>query len=244
VPSSMRLPSIKFPAKGFLPHSFDPAAVTHESIYAAVAGKSSSYLPGLIGSLAAFGLVFQVGHFFEHAVQFAVWLLGDVSNICGRDTPWMSPWVMELVRRFGDSLFPTADAARRIMLGMEVLHLIGNGIFLGSLACLYYCIRSKWVGWALIIETFHLYEHIMLTATAYFVGKPIGLSTLFGGASIIGSREFAVGYRVAWHFVMNLLPMPLAMAGLMTYWSRVGFPKLIGGQGWARARGRGSDASA
>jgi hypothetical protein len=55
----------------------------------------------------------------------------------------------------------------------------------------------------------------MLTLSAYFIGKPIGLSTLFGGADIIGSREFAVGYRVTWHFAMNLLPMPFAMIGLM-----------------------------
>jgi hypothetical protein len=32
---------------------------------------------------------------------------------------------------------------------------------------------------------------------------------------VIGSREFAVGYRVTWHFAMNLLPMPFAMIGLM-----------------------------
>jgi hypothetical protein len=97
------------------------------------------------------------------------------------------------------------------MLAMEVLHLIGNSIFLASLVSLYCCIRSKWVRWALYIETFHLYEHISLTATAYFIGKPFGMSTLFGGASLIGNPEFAVGFRVTWHFLMNLLPMPFAM---------------------------------
>jgi hypothetical protein len=102
-----------------------------------------------------------------------------------------------------------------MMLGMETLHLMGNFIFLTSLGCLFYCIRSKWIRWALYIEGYHLYEHLFLTFTAYFVGKPIGLSTLFGGADIIGSREFAVGYRVTWHFAMNLLPMPFAMVGIM-----------------------------
>jgi hypothetical protein len=169
----------------------------------------------LLGTVAAVGLLFQVGHFAEHAFQFVVWVLGDLSNICGRDTPWMSPWASELVRQIGLVLFPTEDMARRMMLGMEVLHLIGNSIFLGSLACLYYCVRSKWVRWAFYIEAFHLYEHIMLTATAYFVGKPIGMSTLFGGINVIGDREFAVGFRVSWHFAMNLLPMPFAMAGIM-----------------------------
>ena len=164
---------------------------------------------------AVLGLLFQIGHFAEHAVQFAVWILGDLSNICGRDTPWMSPWVTELVRQIGISLFPEADAPRGMMLGMELLHLIGNGVFLTSLACLYYCIRSKWVRWAFYIETFHLCEHVMLTTTAYFIGKPIGMSTLFGGASVIGDREFAVGCRVTWHFAMNLLPMPFAMFGII-----------------------------
>ncbi len=170
------------------------------------------------GTVAALALLFQVGHFAEHAFQFGVWILGDLSNICGRDTPWMSPWVSGLVEQTGSRLFPAADGPRRMMLGMEVLHLIGNSIFLTGLACLYYCVRSKRVRWALYIETFHLYEHISLTATAYFIGKPVGMSTLFGGVGAIGDREFAVGCRVTWHFVMNLLPMPLAMIGLMEHW--------------------------
>jgi hypothetical protein len=174
----------------------------------------------VLGSVATLGLLFQVGHFAEHAAQFAIWLLGDLSNICGRDTPWMSPWVTELVRQIGLALVPSADAARRMMLGMEVLHLIGNSIFLVSLMSLFYCVRSKWVRWAIYIEAFHLYEHVILTATACFVGKPIGMSTLFGAANVIGEREFAVGCRVTWHFAMNLLPMPLAMLGLMEYWRR------------------------
>ena len=171
-----------------------------------------------VGAVAILGLLFQIGHFAEHAFQFGVWVLGDLSNICGRNTPWMSPWATALVEQIGLRLFPTADTPRRMMLGMEVLHLIGNSIFLTSLACLYYCVPSKWVRWAIYIETFHLYEHISLTATAYFLGKPVGMSTLFGGVSAIGDREFAVGCRVTWHFIMNLLPMPFAMVGLMQYW--------------------------
>lgn len=177
-------------------------------------------LMGVAGMVAILGLMFQVGHFAEHAFQFGVWVLGDMSNICGRNTPWMSPWVHALVSQAGQLLFPASDAPRQMMLGMEVLHLVGNSIFLTSLAALYYCIRSKWVRWAIYIETFHLYEHVMLTATAFFLGKPVGMSTLFGGVSAIGDREFAVGCRVTWHFVMNLLPMPFAMIGLMEHWRR------------------------
>jgi hypothetical protein len=122
------------------------------------------------------------------------------------------------VRQTGILLFPAADETRRMMLGMELLHLVGNSIFLVALRSLYYCVPSRWVRWALYIEAFHLYEHIMLTVTAYFIGKPIGMSTLFGGANALGDREFAVGCRVSWHFAMNLLPMPFAMTGLMEHW--------------------------
>jgi hypothetical protein len=170
-----------------------------------------------LAPIAALGLIFQVGHFLEHALQFAIWILGDLSNICGRNTPWMSPWATEFVGMIGSALFAAAEAPRRMMLGMEILHLIGNSIFLSSLLCLYYCVPSKWIRWALYIEAFHLYEHIMLTATAYFLGKPVGMSTMFGGINVIGDREFAVGFRVTWHFAMNLLPMPFAMYGLMEY---------------------------
>ena len=191
--------------------------MTPEQAFDATAPRPMLDLATLLAAVAGIGLAFQVGHFAEHALQFAVWILGDLSNICGRDTPWMSPWVTEMVRHAGAIMFPSADARRQMMMGMEVLHLIGNSIFLVSLGCLYYCAPSKWIRWALYIEGFHLHEHLMLTLTAYFVGKPIGLSTLFGGSDIIGGREFAVGYRVTWHFAMNLLPMPFAMIGLLEY---------------------------
>lgn len=196
-----------------------------EQVLGAPASSHALNLWSVIAGLAGAGLAFQVGHFAEHAIQFAVWILGDRSGICGRDTPWMSPWVTEMVRQAGTIMFPTAAAPRQMMMGMEVLHLIGNSIFLISLGCLYYCAPSKWVRWALYIEGFHLYEHLMLTLTAYFVGKPIGLSTLFGGSAIIGSSEFAVGYRVTWHFAMNLLPMPFAMIGLMKHYGSQGLFK-------------------
>ncbi|ASP73862.1 hypothetical protein CDO28_20150 (plasmid) [Sinorhizobium meliloti] len=169
------------------------------------------------GMAAVLALLFQVGHFAEHALQFAIWLAGDLSNICGRDTPWMSPWAILMVKKLGLLVAPVAPPERQMMLGMEVLHLVGNSIFLAGLICLHICIPSKRVRWAVFIESFHLYEHVMLTATAFFLGKPIGMSTLFGATSLIESREFAVGFRVSWHFAMNLLPMPLAMMGVMEY---------------------------
>jgi hypothetical protein len=197
----------------------------------------------VLWTVAVLGLLFQVGHFFEHAFQFVVWLLGDLSEICGRDTPWVSAWVSNLIDRIGLVVAPEANAPRRWMLGLEVLHLIGNSIFFATLGLLYYLTRNRWVRWGLYIEAFHLYEHVMLTYTVFFVGKPIGLSTLFGQAGL-GGKEFAVGVRVTWHFVMNLLPIPFAMIGLMEYWDEhrparsasperrqsFGGPAMIGGE--------------
>jgi hypothetical protein len=165
---------------------------------------------------ATLALAFQIGHFAEHAVQLGVWII-DTSS---RTTPWMSQIAMTLVHAIGTTLFPELGAQRQMMLGMEVLHLIGNGIFLGGLGCLYYCLRSKYVRWALYVEGFHLCEHIALTFTVLYLGMPIGLSTLLGHAKELGGQEFAVGFRVSWHFLMNLLPMPLAMAGLMAAWKQ------------------------
>src|SRR6188472_469774 len=138
----------------------------------------------LLWTTAILGLLFQVGHFFEHAFQLVVWVLGDFSQICGRNRPWISALAGGLVDRIGLWMAPGMDASRRFMLGLEVLHLIGNSTFLFTLCLLYYLIRNKRVRWAIYIEAFHLYEHIMLTSTAFFIGKPIGLSTLFGGVGL------------------------------------------------------------
>lgn len=198
----------------------DPSTAADCAVAAEAGREAVGYgNAGIVGLgfavLAGAGLAFQVGHFAEHAIQFGVWVLGDLSQMCGRDTPWMSPWVTELVRQTGSLMFPGANEARRMMLGMEVLHLIGNIIFLTSLICLYQCLPLKWVRWALYIEGFHFCEHVALTATACYLGTPMGLSTLFGQAGDLGGREFAVGYRVTWHFLMNLLPMPFAMYAVM-----------------------------
>jgi hypothetical protein len=131
----------------------------------------------------------------------------------------MSPPVTEMVRPMGAFLFPEAVVARQMMLGMEILHLVGNSIFLATIAGVFYFVPSKWVRYAFYIEGGHLCEHLALTLSAYFLGKPIGLSTLFGQAPLWLGREGAVGWRVSWHFAMNLLPMPFVMTGMMQYWS-------------------------
>ncbi len=183
--------------------------------------ERSHMLLNVLAVCVGLGLAFQVGHFIEHAVQFAVWIGGQfqwvATAFCGRDMPYMSPPLTAMVRFAGATVSPQADAPRQMMLGMEVLHLIGNGLFLATIAGVHYLMPSKWVRWALYIEGGHLCEHLALTLTAYYVGKPIGISTLFGQAPYYFGKNGAVGYRVAWHFAMNLLPMPFVMIGMMKH---------------------------
>lgn len=189
----------------------------------------------LLGTVAFLGILFQVGHFAEHLFQFGIWVLGDLSQICGRNQAWLSDVAKDLVAFIGSNF----HEGRAKLMGVEVLHLLGNAIFLTSLLALYACIGTKWVRWACYVEGFHLYEHIMLTFTSYFLGHPVGLSTLFG-AVIDMPPEARVGIRVSWHFVMNLLPMPFAMIGIMAWlrekreWERyrnapVNWPEIFAG---------------
>jgi hypothetical protein len=128
----------------------------------------------------------------------------------------MSRPVTEMVQSAGAWLYPDAPPPRQMMLGMEVLHLIGNSIFLATILGVWALTHSRWAKYAFVIEGLHLCEHIALFLTAYYIGKPIGVSTLFGqSAYLLGSKEAAVGYRVSWHFAMNLLPLPFVMMALM-----------------------------
>ena len=156
------------------------------------------------------GLIFQIGHFLEHTVQMSVFVFGD------RSVPYMSPVATLLTHAIGGLVVPGATMARQMAVGMEILHLIGNLIFLATIAGLCALVKSKALRTALWIETFHLYEHVMLTSTVLFLGKAVGLSTLFGGADLVG-HEFAVGFRVTWHFVMNAVPTIFVMSGLMEH---------------------------
>lgn len=156
----------------------------------------------LIGATAA-GVAFQVGHFAEHAYQFGHWLLVD------RTKPWMSDAADWLVRNIG----VIADCGSKM--GMELLHLGGNSIFLATIAGLiYFMPRNKRMWQAFSVEAFHLTEHIMLVASVALIGKPIGWSTLFGAAPDLMGANAAVGYRVGWHFFLNLIPTILMMVAL------------------------------
>lgn len=146
---------------------------------------------------AVLGTAFQAGHFVEHTVQFYHWLMID------RSYAYMSPIAMNLVHHIGSALVPHADMVRTHMVGMEVLHLIGNQIFLATLMAWYALRPSRLMKYALLVETFHMVEHMALVISALLLNHAYGLSTIGG-----------IGYRVSWHFVMNLIPTALMIAAM------------------------------
>ncbi len=163
------------------------------------------------------GLLFQLGHFVEHVVQWAMWFVADQTK------PWMSVVADTLSHWFGLLIKPTPEYCTDISalthaqmkIGMEVLHLVGNTIFLLTVAGLYRLTHHSLVYTAFLIEAFHLVEHLTLTMSVIYIGEPLGFSTLFGHVNEWFTVEGAVGYRVSWHFIMNLIPTVLVMKAMM-----------------------------
>src|SRR6476620_7632 len=83
-------------------------------------GRPGVYRASLV--VIAIGVVGQIGHLQEHVAQAACWVAHPESPA------WMTPWGNGLARCFGQ-----VDKSRAT-LGMEILHLVGNLIFLAGLA--------------------------------------------------------------------------------------------------------------
>jgi len=153
-------------------------------------------------------LIFQLFHFAEHLIQLVAWLGGF------RNMPYMSPWATELVWLLGESMVPGEEDYHRIfMVGVELLHLIGNAVFLVGTFGLYWFLRNKLAGWALILQAVHVFEHIMLFFSAYYIHQSIGMSTAFGYFQPYGTDLYdqagLTTLRVWWHFIANLIPSVL-----------------------------------
>lgn len=148
---------------------------------------------GLIGV----GVVGQVGHFQEHVTQAGYWIANPYAPA------WMTPWADSFARGMGQ-VDPGKPA-----LGMEILHLTGNFIFLAGLVGVAQVTHRvagqlkarKWARMGVWMQTAHGIEHIVLTASvAMGASRAIGLSTWFGA---IEPGPALVTYRVWWHFVAN-----------------------------------------
>jgi hypothetical protein len=149
--------------------------------------------------LGVAGLAFQVGHFGEHLAQFGYWLIHPTA------TPWLSPWAIASRNAL------SSDPA----FGVELLHLLGNALFLvGLLAIIAVPAVSRSgagnLRTATALQVAHVAEHIALTATRMWGGTAIGISTAFG---LLEGGQLS-SYRVLWHFVVNLIVTVYAVRGL------------------------------
>ncbi|CAN5831567.1 hypothetical protein BH23ACT10_BH23ACT10_25030 [soil metagenome] len=143
------------------------------------------------------GLGFQVLHGAEHLLQLGYWFARPTA------APWLTPWAA-----FGRDLLATTTDGQPTT-GAELLHLIGNAVFLAALVAGALAVRrmphtrgiGPWLRRTLWLQGYHVVEHVSLTATWLLVGAPIGASTLFGALT---PGTVAGGTTRVWiHFVIN-----------------------------------------
>ncbi|MEU0727578.1 DUF6008 family protein [Streptomyces sp. NPDC006140] len=158
------------------------------------------------------GVIGQIGHLQEHVAQAAYW-------IAHPDAPaWMTPWGDSLARGMG-RVDPSKPA-----LGMEILHLTGNFVFLAGLVGIMLITKRavpglksrKWAKMGVWMQGVHGLEHVALTlSVAWGASRAIGLSTWFGA---IPPGTALTTYRVWWHFVANLVGTAILAVALHHLW--------------------------
>lgn len=179
----------------------------------------------LVRDVAIAALVFQVVHFIEHLAQLGYWTSHPAS------APWLTPWAIA----GRDALIVDGTPAS----GNELLHLLGNLIFLVGLFALVALVwrMGQSVGEvpflkpALWLQGIHVIEHVLLTGTYLAVGKAIGFTTLFG----LAAGPFGSGLRVWAHFLLNLVGTYFAVRAVLD----MGRRGLLNVHGEARGSERG-----
>jgi hypothetical protein len=149
----------------------------------------------VVRDIAVAALVFQVVHFIEHVAQLGYWMSHPAS------APWLTPWAIA-----GRDLLVVDGTPAS---GNELLHLVGNLIFLVGVFALVALVwrvgqsieEVPFLKPALWLQGFHVIEHVLLTGTYLAAGKAIGLTTLLGFAG----GAFGSGLRIWAHFLLNLV---------------------------------------
>lgn len=146
--------------------------------------------------VAAGGLLFQVVHALEHVLQLGYWVAHPL------EAPWLTPWAAA----GRDTLAVAVDG--HAAGGNELLHLLGNLIFLGGLVALaVWRTRTARAGggrtlrWAFGTQGLHVAEHMLLVATWALAGQATGVTTLFGALEAGTAPAHSV--RVLSHFALN-----------------------------------------
>lgn len=150
--------------------------------------------------VAVGGLGFQVFHLVEHLVQAVVWI-GSPDQ-----PPFLTPWAIA----GRDLLAVTGNTPRDVALGTELLHLVGNLIFLAGLVALAVLARRRssrggssrvrGLSVALFVQLGHVVEHVILTASTALVGTAVGITTAFGA---LEPGQTLWTLRVLAHFALN-----------------------------------------
>lgn len=163
----------------------------------------------LVGSVGA-AMVLQTFHASEHLVQAGYWMLHPFARA------YMTPWADAASRGFSAWTSDVGGRGMPMPRGMEALHLAMNLIFLsGSVAMLVLVVRSRErrplrsCRQLTVVQGLHTIEHGLLTVTLYTGGTARGLSTFFG--AIPPTSAGAVGYRVFFHFTINMVGLFLAV---------------------------------
>ena len=155
-------------------------------------------------------LAFQAFHLFEHVAQLVYWLIHPTQ------APWLTPWA-ESGR---DLLVVDGTAAS----GSELLHLLGNLIFMAGIAGMWWLVRDRGfgidhvhhLGGAAALQGLHVLEHLALTGSYLIAGKAMGATTLLGAAT----GSFGSGLRVWAHFLLNLGASWYAYRAATSLWRR------------------------
>lgn len=166
-------------------------------------------------AVAAGGLAFQVIHVLEHLLQLSFWALRP------EDKPWLSSWAAGTADglQYFCSLVPIAGTPTS--LGVEMLHLTGNVVFLGALTAWQVAMRSenrtiRALTIAERVQLFHVVEHVVLVGSLLAFDKALGLSTAFG--AIDGAALVAL--RVWFHFTINAVATVFALIAARQTWGQ------------------------
>jgi hypothetical protein len=159
----------------------------------------------VVRDVATAALVFQLVHFIEHVAQLGYWAMHTSS------APWLTPWAMA-----GRELLVVDGTPAS---GNELLHLVGNLIFLAGVLALAGLVprARRWTGEipflkpAILLQGAHVIEHVLLTGTYLASGEAIGFTTVFG----LADGAFGSTLRVWAHFLLNLVATYFALRAVL-----------------------------
>ena len=170
-----------------------------------------SWMYRLAVAVIGLGVIGQLGHFQEHVAQAGYWI-GHPNS-----PAWMTPWGNGLAQGYGQI------APSKPTLGMEILHLVGNFIFLAGLVGIALFTRRalhtkarKYAKMGVWMQGIHGLEHVALTVSVALGAKQaIGLSTWFG---TLDPGPGLWTYRIWWHFIANVIGTTIMVIALYHLW--------------------------